>query len=245
MQYCFKKIFALSAVIAALSLSPQMVQAQQTVITYYNFANNTTTYTTPISQTSGTGGGALTSTFTTLSNVAGTNTVGSFFITDNTSPTGAFSANGSAIGFTTGTASTNNIQFSTNFSTVTDPTGLILSYAAQRSNTGAVTQTVTYSTDGTTFSSFANNTFTVPTAYALASYDISSLGLAGQANVTFRITPSGGTGTSGTNRIDNLFVGTVAPAPEPGSMASLLIGFGALGLLVARRRRAGLNQTLT
>lgn len=37
----------------------------------------------------------------------------------------------------------------------------------------------------------------------------------------------------------------IAPTPEPGGMASLLIGFCALGLLVARRRRAGLNQTLT
>lgn len=37
----------------------------------------------------------------------------------------------------------------------------------------------------------------------------------------------------------------IAPTPEPGGVASLLIGFGALGLLVARRRRAGLNIILT
>lgn len=37
----------------------------------------------------------------------------------------------------------------------------------------------------------------------------------------------------------------IAPVPEPGSLATMLIGFGALGILVARRRRVGLSPSPT
>ncbi|MCB2377375.1 T9SS type A sorting domain-containing protein [Hymenobacter sp. BT635] len=83
----------------------------------------------------------------------------------------------------------------------TDP---ILTYVTQKSGTtGFSTQTVEYSTDGTAYTSIA--TVTVPTSYTLQTVNFSTIAAAdNNANFKVRITFSGGSATTGNNRIDNL-----------------------------------------
>ena len=97
----------------------------------------------------------------------------------------------------------------------------------------------------------SNGTVTPPIApatgsgYATLVYNFSSVsGLNSNANDIFRITFTGSAGTgsiTANDRIDNLLVTGISPTPEPGGVASLVVGFGAIGLLLARRRRPGLN----
>lgn len=249
MQNIFKKTVAQSAVIAALSLSTQMVQAQQTVVSYYDFGTQTSGSVAPSTFTPTAGNGTLTLVGFTANPTPASNAAFFGGTTLNAQPG---SMAGSALALLGGTAITgppasagNNggyIQFTVN---TTGVTGIGVSFATQRTSTGFNSDVFSYSTDGgATFTPFS--TYTPPSAFAVQSFDLSSItALDNNANDVFRITFNGATSASGNNRIDNLLVATIAPAPEPGGMASLLIGFGALGLLIARRRRAGLNQTLT
>jgi hypothetical protein len=130
------------------------------------------------------------------------------------------------------------------------------------SNTGPSSFKVQYSTDGTTFTDFA--TYSIPTVtlntaitwnantYNSAStlyFDLSAVtALNNAATVYFRLTDNGTAsingstvGTGGTSRVDTFTVSEghvdIAPIPEPGSVAMVTIGLGAV-LFVMRRRRA-------
>ena len=123
------------------------------------------------------------------------------------------------------------------------------SFDQTNSSTGPANFGLSYSLDGTAFTQFAAYSvatvaWSASTAHPESSYnfDLSSVTTLGNKSaVYFRLidlstlTSTGGTvGTAGTNRVDNVAVGTFQPTPEPASFAAL--GVGALALL--RRRRA-------
>lgn len=157
--------------------------------------------------------------------------------------------NGSAESFSSNTWGVDDYyQFS--LSTV-GYSGLMVSFDQASSSTGPRDFALTYSTDGSTFTSFANYSVLLNGApsgawssstnnplYAI-SFNLSSVtALDNAANVHFRLvntstfTPSGGTvATGGANRVDNF---TVAVVPEPSGLAAL----GGLLLLAGRKLMA-------
>jgi hypothetical protein len=107
----------------------------------------------------------------------------------------------------------------------------ILSFAAQRSNTGFNSNQVAYSVDGTSYTDFGSP-FNPGTSFGstVYSFDFSSVNaLDGDSSVYFKITLNGATSNSGNMRIDNVQINAI---PEPG--AALL---GSLGMLCLLRRR--------
>ena len=111
-----------------------------------------------------------------------------------------------------------------------------LSYAERYSSTGPTGVSISYSTDGISYTAFTNYTTVRDGAFAAAPrvIDLSAVNnIEGAAAVYFKITFTGfNAGSNGTARIDNVLVeGTAIPAP---AAASLL---GLVGLAAARRRR--------
>ena len=169
--------------------------------------------------------------------------------TDWTTPVG----NGSANSFSSNTWAVND-YYEFSFSTVAYKS-LMLSFDQTSSGTGPRDFTLAYSTNGASFTNFANYQVlqnSAPTwtgaTYAPA-YNL-TLNLSGvtaldnQTSVFVRlfnassVSTSGGTvGTGGTNRIDNFTV-TVTAVPEPGTYALLLAGLAVIGFVARRRVQA-------
>jgi hypothetical protein len=143
-------------------------------------------------------------------------------------------------------------QFTTS---TTGSSGIQIVFDQGSSNTGPRDFILDYSTDGTNFTQFGSQYSVVanaapnptwnPSTYNSiynVSFDLSSVtALDNQAAIYFRLvdnstfSANGGTvGTGGTDRVDNVTIGT-GIVPEPASLA--LLGVGGL-LIVARRRRA-------
>lgn len=124
--------------------------------------------------------------------------------------------------------------------------GIGITWDQTGSNTGPRDFKLQYSTNGTTFSDFANYQLingnwdpSVPVGTTTFSYDLSSItALDGQATIWFRLTCtsttaiSGTFGAAGTGRVDNISI--FSPVPAPGALALL----GLAGLVGSRRRRA-------
>ena len=103
---------------------------------------------------------------------------------------------------------------------------LIVTYATQGTATGFTTQTWSYSTDGTNFTSLAS-AVTPPTSFALETIDFSSISALNNQSVVFlKVALTGATATSGNNRIDNVqfnavpVEGSLTPASIIGSDAT-------------------------
>ena len=156
--------------------------------------------------------------------------------------------NGSAKSLSSnGWASGDYYQFTTS---ATGFNGLSISFDVTGSNTGPRDFALTYSTNGTTFTSAGAYTLTNdawagtgdPKAVSAKSFNLSGVtSLDNQATVTFRLTNnstasiSGATtATAGTSRVDNVVISGTQAVPEPASMAAL--GLGAVAML--RRRRS-------
>jgi hypothetical protein len=136
--------------------------------------------------------------------------------------------------------------------------GITVTWDQTSSSTGPKDFQLEYSTNGTTFSSFANysvlanaspnnpwsSTGSQNAAYTLTE-DMSSItALNNQANVYLRlvqfdtVAANGGTvGTGGTDRIDNVVIAGSALTPVPLPAAAWLFASGLLGTLGMRRRR--------
>jgi hypothetical protein len=119
-----------------------------------------------------------------------------------------------------------------------------MSFAAQRTSTGFNSTVVDFSVDGgdnwTNFGSIplfeGSMGTTSEVAAAIRNVDFSSINnsIAGVAEVRIRLTLDGSTSNTGNNRFDNV---TFTAVPEPSTYAALA-GLLALGLVIARRRRA-------
>jgi hypothetical protein len=139
---------------------------------------------------------------------------------------------GGCIAIQNGTIGGNNgsyIQFAFSMNNLT---GLDISYATQRTNTGFTSQTWSWSTDGSTFNDIVTVS-SIPTAFALQTVSTSAVN--GASNAYLRVTFAGGSIASGAyagnNRLDNITF-SANPIPEPATM--ILLGFG--GLLFARKK---------
>ena len=227
-----KTLFA-SAVLALALPAQAFTLAQWTFENPISDLNNS--FTSPsVSATSGTG------------TALGVHASGA---TDWTTPVG----NGSANSFSSNTWAVND-HYEFSFSTVAYKS-LMLSFDQTSSGTGPRDFTLAYSTNGASFTNFANYQVlqnSAPTwtgaTYAPA-YNL-TLNLSGvtaldnQTSVFVRlfnassVSTSGGTvGTGGTNRIDNFTV-TVTAVPEPGTYALLLAGLAVIGFVARRRVQA-------
>ena len=217
-----------------------MVQAQS-LLTYYNFNDasgsgssaNTATFTSdaPGLQTT-----TLTSTFATANVVAFNGT------TLNRAP-GDTAAAGLALALQTGTSNANNgkyIQFTVNATgAIGIDNGLTLSHAIQRSGTTSfTTETLSYSLDGSTFTTF-NTLGTIPLAFATSAFALPTFdNTVDLSALTIRLTFDGSTSTSASAnvRIDNIQLSEV---PEPATYLGGILAASALGWS-QRRRLLGL-----
>lgn len=128
--------------------------------------------------------------------------------------------------------------------------GILFSFDQTSSSTGPRDFRLAYSTDGSSFTSFATysvlanaspNAWTSSTYNPLHTYsfDLSSItAIDNEPNVYLRliadstVSANGGTvATTGTDRVDNV---TVSVVPEPTALA--LVGLGLAGLVITRRR---------
>jgi hypothetical protein len=122
---------------------------------------------------------------------------------------------------------------------MTDLEDLSITYATQKTATGFSTQTWSYSTDGTSFTTFDTKTWTAGTATIFADVGVVTLdtstlsSLDGLGTIYIGVAFSGATAAAGNNRLDNIQFNAIAAVPEP--RVALLGAFGVLGLL--RRRR--------
>jgi hypothetical protein len=151
--------------------------------------------------------------------------------------------NGSAESFSSNFWETgDSYQFQVSTLTYSD---LIFSWNQNRSSTGPANFDLQYSTNGTTFTTFAS--YVIPsgitwssgtpdaTNTTVFSQNLSAIAaIENQPTVYFRLTNTSATGaTGGTNRIDNVSVeGTVVP--EPATLA--LGGIALIGVAATRRR---------
>lgn len=128
------------------------------------------------------------------------------------------------------------ITFSTSLTGNENP---ILSFATRGTTTGFNSGVWSWSLNGSSFTVIPGvNTATTSTTFATTSVDLSSINaLDNAATVFFRYTLSGGTGSSGNNRIDNFQINAsqITAVPEPTSMA--LVGVALAGGLLRTYRR--------
>src|ERR1700693_3010628 len=117
-----------------------------------------------------------------------------------TSPLSTFSSSLSSANWTSTVA---YYQFTLD---ATAYSGVVVSYALNRSGTGPSTNEFQYSTDGgSTFTPFAD--FASPAAFNVYTNDLTGVtAINGDATVVFRIYGFGATSSAGTMRIDNLTI---------------------------------------
>jgi hypothetical protein len=144
-----------------------------------------------------------------------------------TAPLSTFSSSLSSTGWTNNQA---YYQFTLD---ATAYSGVVVSYALNRSGTGPTANDFQYSTDGgSTFTDFAS--LTSPASFNVYTNDLTGVtAINGDSTVVFRIYGTGATSGAGTMRIDNL---TIDAVPEPSTV--VLVGAGVLGMVAMRRRRS-------
>lgn len=106
----------------------------------------------------------------------------------------------------------------------------MLFFQSQRSATGPVNVAVQYSTDGTTFTTFQ----TVSPgngAFVAFNIDLSAVpAIEGQPTVYFRLVGSGGTGATGTFRIDNFQVQALTALAAPATLTGRVLTANGAGI---------------
>jgi hypothetical protein len=125
----------------------------------------------------------------------------------------------------------NYIQFS-----IGDWSQIVLSYATTRSTGGFTEQQLSYSTDGTTFTTVGSFTAfdLTPGTFVVAEFDLTQVAPINAAGpATLRLTFVGATNLEGTNTIDNIQVNSI---PEPATIMGGAMALGALCFSHLRRR---------
>lgn len=98
-----------------------------------------------------------------------------------------------------------------------------VSWAQRGTSAGFTSRAFAYSTDGVNYTTFATDTGALSSTWVLESYELSAIdALEGAANVYFRITLTGATGSAGNNRFDNILIqgtpGGADPTPPTASV---------------------------
>ena len=113
------------------------------------------------------------------------------------------------------------LQF--NLSILQDP---VLTFSSHRTGTGFQSNQVAYSTDGTSYTDFGSPYSPVNGSFGLLTFDFSAINVLDGASTAFiKITFSGGTNSSGNNRIDNIQLNAVPEAP------AALLGVAVCGMV--------------
>ncbi|MFN8416442.1 MAG: choice-of-anchor I family protein [Cytophagaceae bacterium] len=189
----------LKKVIAGFILLQLFPAYSQTLVQYWNFNNSTDESTLLAPSTTLVNTASIVHTTSGTSIIQTTsNTTGQGFETNNENARNSDAA-GSHLRLNNPIGATLDIALPT-----TGYQQIVVKYVAMRSTQGAGTQTVEYTTDGSTYNSF--QTVTVETVPTLTTLDFSSITAANNnANFKIRITfTQGGGGTGGNNRFDNL-----------------------------------------
>jgi MYXO-CTERM domain-containing protein len=224
----------IKTVLAATALAAFTFSAQAATVVQWNFEG----YTAPTAATTSVAG---------VTAAIGTGVASGVHASAATFSTPA--GNGSAKSFSANTWAVGDYwEFS--FST-TGYTGLIVSFDQNGSGTGPRDFSLAYSTNGSTFTSFA--AYALPPAITWSSgvgnpasnftMDLSAIAaLNNQATVFVRLVDAsttsinaGAVGTGGTDRVDNFTV-NLTPVPEADTAAMLLAGLAALTFMARRRR---------
>ncbi|MCA9110932.1 MAG: PEP-CTERM sorting domain-containing protein [Planctomycetaceae bacterium] len=141
---------------------------------------------------------------------------------------------GSAIQFT------NNANNGLGFTMQADLTNYqnaVLSFAYKRTGNGFDNVDLFYSTDGVSFTKFAD-VDNADASYNLHSYDFSAINaLDGASTAFFRLVLDGASNSSGTADFDNIQLNAV---PEPASLT--MLGVGSLAFLAVNRRRRRIRE---
>lgn len=244
------------AVVAALGLSAHPAKAQ-TLLSYYDFNGGTSGVATPASFVSANANGTLT--FSGFTTNAGA-TPAHEYLSGTVLNAQNGSVSGTSLGLVGGTGATAGGTGGNNGSSIVftvDTTGyssIMVSYATQGSSTGFKNDQFAYNT-GSGYTNFGSAyapplSFTAsgtPPAYSpgsLQTFDLTGVGgVDNNALDQFRITFTGATGSTGTNRIDNLLItgtplGTAPAAPEPSQVAGLVFfALGLAGVILKARRK--------
>jgi hypothetical protein len=218
-------------VLAATTLAASTLSAHAVTLVQWDFES----VTAPAASSTWSGVAASTGTGTASGVHAGTATW--------STPAG----NGSTKSFSGNTWAVNDYwQFA--FSTV-GYTGLAVSFDQTGSNTGPRDFAVAYSTNGSTFTTFASYALTnvtwstgTPASGSSFTFDLSSItALNNAATVYIRLVDTstvsinaGTVAAGGTNRVDNFTI-LATPVPEAGTAAMLAAGLATLAFLLKRR----------
>jgi hypothetical protein len=221
----FPSLAPAAAVLMFLGITAPVAHAE--LVTYFNFNDGNL-----ISDPPGVQSSTITPQFLTPSFVTGTTV--NLALGDTTGAGSALRVTFSSGG---GGGNAKSLQFTVN---TVNLSNLSLSYATEASSGGHI-QTLSYSTNGTTFTNVG--TFTPTTSFTLASFNNLPTAVDNQPSVTFRITITGVGGNNNQfNDFDNIQL-TGNAVPEPATVVGGLLG--ALGLCWHQRRRLlGIAQRL-
>jgi hypothetical protein len=171
----------------------------------------------------GTNGSSAWAAATQLNGFGGTslNTSGTNLNTSTTSPAALALVNSTANGF--------NAVFKFD---LTGYGSLSLTYAGQKTGTGFSSEQWAYSTDGINFTNW-DSAITLPAAFAVQT--LSTITAVDNASTVYvRLTVTGASSGSGNNRLDNIQF-NADPVPEPGTVALVGLGLGAVLFGIRRR----------